>query len=153
MKQNKFLVAIIGILIIINLTTLAFLWNIKKGFDGDGPGKHRHEMYFERKLGLDEVQSKKFEESRRRHFEKMNSLKKEIRKLRNDLSSLIKEQSESEAKDIIQKIGEKHAEMELANFNHFNELRSYCTPKQQQMFDSIMNKVTSHPRRRDHRPH
>ncbi|MEQ8924794.1 MAG: periplasmic heavy metal sensor [Fulvivirga sp.] len=153
MKRNRFLIATIVVLVVINLITLTLLWNMNKGFDDEDPRRHRHEMFFERKLGLNDEQIEKFEEARRKHFEKMKSINREIRELRNEMSSLMKERKENEAKEIISKIGTKYEELELANFDHFRELRSYCNPTQQQIFDSVMNKVTSHPRRRGHGRH
>lgn len=83
----------------------------------------------------------------------MEELRHEIGYLRKQLNDSMQKEKRENAKSIIDAIGDKHKEIEMLNYNHFNELRSYCTNEQKKTFDSIFTRMTDRPQRRLRGPH
>ncbi len=134
MKNNKVLVGVIIVLVILNLISLSFVWSGGNHHD-DNKKSPRVERYLGKRLKLNEDQVSFFKKSRKAHFEKTSNLMAEIAGLRSKLA----QQIEIEASDsLLSSIASKYKELEKLNHEHFRRLRSICDDQQKVKFDSML---------------
>lgn len=133
MKNNKVLISVIIVLIVLNMISLSFIWNGRSHHEGDHPPKV--EKFLGKRLNLSEEQVSFFKKSRKEHFEKTSNLMSEIASLRSKLV----QQIEIEASDsLLNSIASKYKELEKLNHEHFRRLRSICNDQQKVKFDSML---------------
>ncbi|MTI40072.1 periplasmic heavy metal sensor [Fulvivirga lutimaris] len=133
MKNNKALIGVIIVLVILNGISLSFIWNENDHHDRHRPPKV--ERYLGKRLHLNEEQVTFFKKSRREHFERKGDLMAEIAGLRTQLA----QQLEKEASDsLLNLIASNYKELEMLNHEHFRRLRSICDDEQKLAFDSLL---------------
>ncbi len=139
---------IIGILVIINLVTLASLWLIR--FRETGPVVPKPEQQEERvmrmlrhELQLNQDQFRRFQTTRFRHMERLRGIEEEIIGLRRDiLNEVFIEVPDSSIIDSLAgRIGTLETEREKLTADHFNRLQKICDPQQRQHLRSILDRV------------
>lgn len=133
MKNNKVLIGVIVVLVILNVISLSFIWNGRDHHDSHRPPKV--EKYLGKRLNLSEDQITLFKKSRGEHFEKTSGLTSEISRLRSQLAQNIDEEASDE---ILTSIASKYRELEKLNHEHFRRLRSICDDQQKIKFDSML---------------
>ena len=149
-QKNRILIIVIVILIVLNLGTLGTLWfgkflkpveNMPKP-----PGFMQDKKLIEpldRELGFDDEQTKKLEEIRKQHFDKMKVLNDEIHsKKKLVIQELTKENpDQSNAQKIIEEIGLIQNRIETEMFNHFLSIKMLCRDEQKEKFNKLMNDI------------
>jgi len=133
MKNNKVLIGVIIVLVILNLISLSFVWS--GGNHHEDKKSPRVERYLGKRLKLNEDQVSFFKKSRKGHFERSSNLMVEIAGLRSQLARQI----ENDASDsLLNSIASKYKELEKLNHEHFRRLRSICDDQQKVKFDSML---------------
>lgn len=144
----------IAILVLLNVFTLAGIWffrfSSKPPFK-DFPRRERSEFLLKKKLNLTDEQLQKFRDLRENHFEETKEIGNEIHNLKRELSEEVFKETynQEEVEKIIERIGQFEMQMEKEKFKHFLELKSICTPEQQQKFREIFKEIM--PQRKE--PH
>ncbi|MEQ8244525.1 hypothetical protein [Fulvivirga sp.] len=133
MRNNKVLIGVIIVLVILNVISLSFIWSGNDHHDSHRPPKV--EKYLGKRLHLNEEQIAFFKKSRREHFERKGDLMADIAGLRTQLA----QQIEKEASDsLLNLIASNYKELEMLNHEHFRRLRSICDDEQKLTFDSLL---------------
>lgn len=148
--KAKFTFWTIALLIALNILSLATLWYTHtdpRPPDFKPPaGDHLiNERFFQSELGLTEVQSKEFEESRARHIQATGKFREDLHKIPQKLlKELFKpEPDDQKIKIYMDSIKQLKDSLEWLNLNHFLELKNICGPEKyprlERMFRDIMN--------------
>jgi hypothetical protein len=134
MKKNKILIGIIIVLVVLNITSLSFLWLGRGGQEHDNKPP-KIERFLGRRLQLTDKQIQAFRGERKNHFSTSESLIASLTKARIALTL----NSESTIKDsLLQVVVSKNEQLEALNLEHFQKLRSICNDQQKIKFDSLM---------------
>lgn len=140
MENSRFLKIVIIILLLINISTLAFMW-MHKGPHGMPPPRQEIGDFLMRELNFTDTQRNQYEKMRDEHRSSVRNLRDRSRELHDDFFELlgtipidsIKANQLADSITIIQK------QIELSTFYHFQQVRSNCTAEQQKKFDEVIN--------------
>ncbi|MEM7110030.1 MAG: hypothetical protein AAF519_17515 [Bacteroidota bacterium] len=146
MKTNKMLVILVIVLIVINITTVSFLWfkdapHQKRMRSGSSP---KVEGFLKRKLGLNDEQQRLFQEARKAHFKESRKFMEEMKRFRKQLLVYSGTNNAVVVDSLFSKLSRVQSDFERLNFEHIQELRSYCSENQQIAFDSVMGSMFEH---------
>ncbi|MCU0382258.1 MAG: Spy/CpxP family protein refolding chaperone [Chitinophagaceae bacterium] len=144
--QNKWFLALLGILLIGNIALLlSFFVFGEKQESAQKKSPAQSKGYLARELNLDEAQEKQFREMKERFFREMDPVWEDIRKAKDSFYSQIRNSSvtEAEIEALTAGIAEKNRIADEMMFRHFRELRNLCTPEQQQKFDTLVPRMLS----------
>lgn len=140
MEANKFYKIVLIVLVVINATTLYYVF---LGSNNQDP-KHKLADYFEHELMLNNHQKEQLENLIHIHRTEQEQLRAENRKAHDDYFSLLKaNQTDSILiANKLNKILEIKRKEELSTFNHFKQIRTICNASQKQKFDTIILEAT-----------
>jgi hypothetical protein len=135
----KFLWIIILILVILNIASITAIWIEERGDEvptlRDRARFNRRDHFLKRELNFSAEQQAQFDSLLDKHRNQLVSKMEEIRTLREELMSMMKNQEfTSESEEIVRRIGEKQSELELMNYAHFKEVMNICNDEQKQVF-------------------
>ena len=138
---------LVGLLILVNLVTLATLWYsyLKRPPLGrppqDGRPGQEIQSFLARELGLTPDQSKKFDDLRDKFISTPQAIQEEILRLKQAMMAEIFAERPDEAKveALAAEIGAKEAQKIRLLYAHFRDLAAVCTPEQKRKFQSIMS--------------
>lgn len=168
-EKYKFGSIVIGLLLVLNLTSLYFIFvhhqalfnkteTTEEHRSGRRDGHSRHPSnYIARELGLDEAQRKELKTMQKELRIRTHDLRKEMKDLRHDLFHEFDLDSNSVAQKV-EEIGLKHGELERTMYDHFAAIRNMCNERQKEKYDQIIQRVVerfnpqrSHPKHRGKR--
>ncbi len=147
LTKQKTYVWLVILLVIINLTTLIFLWtgrpkppvmDIRNGPDTN--------KFLKNELGLNDEQDKKLKELREELFDTTEILREQIGAKR----QFLKEESFKESPDIekvksiANEIGILETKSEMLRFAHFTMIKKVLTEQQAEKFRSILGENKNH---------
>lgn len=145
-KQKTYMWLVI-LLVIINLTTLIFLWigrpNPPEMNDRKRPDTSK---FLKDELGLNEEQDKKLKELRQTLFDTTGKINEMIWVKK----SLIQEESFKEIPDnekvntLVKEIGELESKGEMLRYNHFAQVGKVLTDKQLEKFKKVLGQNRMH---------
>ena len=150
MKTSRFYKLIIVVLILINLTTLFFLWK------GPRRPKHPERNELVEMLDLSGNTKTKILELQDEHFKKKDFLIKRSIDLHESLFQSFNDTSKDslEIKVLIDEIVENQRETEQMTFDYFKVVNTLCSPDQQKKLQNLIHDVLSraaghpsHPKR------
>lgn len=144
MKRENFYSLIIIVLLLINISTLGYLWM--------GKGKHRPlppprpvepKDIIINELKLDEDQQEQFDLFRHRHRKSTDSVQRIIRTLQGELFALVKQDEMDTVKrdSLLNKIEECEAAKHLITIQHFHDIRTILNPHQKELFNDLMEDI------------
>ena len=135
MENTRFLKLLIGGLLLLNLSTLAFFWFAGPPGPKGGPGK-----YLVEKLQLDDQQQIAYTKIREEHQRVSRDYQQEMNSRHKRLFDLLASPVVDSLRmlQIADSISIRQKAMELYTFEHFRTLRGICRPEQQQKFDAII---------------
>ncbi|MDD5361769.1 MAG: hypothetical protein PHN88_06525 [Ignavibacteria bacterium] len=141
--KNKYgLYIIIGVLVIVNILTIGFLWlNRPNGPAGVTLLPPPPRLLLEDELSFSPDQVKKFEALREEHRNNVQKLGEEIRIYKDSLFDNVKTGDDAKAKIYASEITEKQSALELMTYEHFKALRGICDDKQKTKFDSLIKDI------------
>ncbi|MDD8026355.1 MAG: periplasmic heavy metal sensor [Acidobacteriota bacterium] len=137
----------IGLLIALNLVTLAAIWLtvIRRPHDGGWPqagrgGPEEVQMFLRRELGLSDKQAKTFEEIRDKFVAGSRPTHDEIIKLKEQiLAEMFKPAPDRTVlESLTSRIGVLQGEEQRLLFLHFLDMMAACGPDQKPKFQSIL---------------
>ena len=143
MKSTRFYKLIISILLVINVTTLVFLWlTFNRPM---GPPPHPGRLDLVDKLGVEGESRAKIITLQDRHFNTKDSLVNRGRDLHERLYYFFNDENKdsSDIANLINQIVENQRETEQMTFDHFKAISELCSPKQKKMLDEIIHNVVS----------
>lgn len=148
MSRTKLLtIAVLGLLII-NLTTLIFMFANKPEDHHGLKGNHPHKSEGPKQLIIDFLnfnseQQKQYEIIIEEHQSKTKEIKKSLKVLRESLYNELRNNTINNNKvdSIIQKIAENHQNFEHLNFEHFQKIKSICKPNQTELFKDLTEEL------------
>jgi len=152
MNNSKFLKIVILLLLVINISTLTFMW-LHKPPKNDAVGD-----FFNKELQFTTQQKEQFELLKQQHRSQVEALRADNKEMHDAYFELLKNPkvdsaTVKKAAAAILKIKEQE---ELALFYHFQKVRAICNTSQQQKFDEIINEaarmMAPRPREREGRP-
>jgi periplasmic protein CpxP/Spy len=148
-KQNKFLSLIIVILVVLNVLTLSIIW-MQSGYKNQPPSESGKQppssiSLMQKQIGLNEEQTKNFEEMQK-------DLREQTRKVNDELDSLkllLAEEifdpltSENRADSLASKIGIYQSKLEFMRYKHFRALVKICTEEQRDKLRPVLKEFYS----------
>jgi Spy/CpxP family protein refolding chaperone len=142
MKNFKFLIIIVIVLVIINCVLLGSLWFTKYHMDGPpmvGPPERANE-YLIRELKLTPAQVKQYDAMRKQHFETTRKLNNQNRLLRDEFFKNIQTPvlNKVAVNSLQKKISSNIITLDTTTLFHFRKLRTILTADQQQKFDKVI---------------
>ena len=141
-KKNKLLLAIIGILVVLNIATVSFIMLAPMRF-GQPPKGDPVQRFIEQELNLSADQNNKIADLREEFIKNGKYGPAADADAKRALFDLLKNPNVSE-EDIRQRatgIGQLETDRSLAIYRHFRMIRALCTPEQQRKFDSFISDV------------
>ncbi len=147
-KQNRNLMIVVIILVILNITTLTFLWLGKP--KNPSPREFvrnkieepkRIKTLLKNELGFDEQQSEEYLKLRKDHRRKIDKLNFAIRKIKKQMfDEAFKEGSNVAISDSLLNLAQtKQAEIESLTFQHFVKLKNLCRPNQKNKLQLLIH--------------
>lgn len=149
-KQNRYLFAIIILLVILNLTTLIMLWLGRSEYrqprlEQRDPieEENRISQMLKDELGFDKQQIDKYLQLRKQHRDKVHLLNGEIRQIKKQMfDEALVDIPKTELSDSLLTISQtKQAEIERLTFQHFLELKKLCKPEQQDKLKLLIHEL------------
>lgn len=152
LTKQKTYVWLIILLVVINLTTLIFLW-VGRPDPPEFSERKRPDTnkFLKNELGLDDDQDKKLKELREELFDTTETL----RELLGNKNQLLQEESFKETPDLekvntlVAEIGELEAQSEMLRFNHFALVKKVLTEEQSKKFKALIGENKKHKPGRD----
>lgn len=154
MNKNKLLIILIALLLASNLFLL-FLLVQRPPFGKDGRRPERSSMmrqFLANDIGFDSQQLQQFDTLRTLHMEKMKSLLDTLSSTKQQLFSFRQPLAPAQRDSLLQTIGRYQMYIDAQMRLHLEEVRQLCTHKQQEAWDTLIDKVTrrlSGPGRRE----
>lgn len=146
-SKNKLLFTIIILLILINVSTLSFMWywkikepplqpppGMEPPIKGPPPEARAH---LKELLNLTDAQMETIDKIRDVHIAQVQKVREEMKGLKDKLfSNLTNPNADTNSvKDITNQIGTYEARIDLIAFDNFREVRKVCTDEQKKKFD------------------
>lgn len=139
-KQNRYLLFVIVLLVILNLGTILMLW-LSKPPQPMMQRKQRtpelEKMHIQQilkdELSFDKTQTEQYLKLREKHHERASLLQNEIQRIKKQMfDEVLKENPQTTLSDSLLKLSqEKTADLEQLTFQHFLDLKKLCKPDQQ----------------------
>ena len=141
--NNKWLIGVIFVLLLINLATLGLFWLRKPAPNGGEPGRNNVFEFVSKELQLNSAQTDTYNKLRKEHHEKQVIVLDSLKIAKNEFYALLQRPaiSDSVFNTRLDKIGKFQQELDLVNYQHFQQIRAFCTPEQQVKFDKIILEV------------
>jgi len=144
-SRNKIYVLLIGLLLLSNLALVAFFVlnkPEKKEMRRDRPGSYMKDA-LKNEVGFNENQMTQFELMADQHRQQMRPLFEDISKTKEAFYQMLTKPATQDSllNSAAKEIGEKQKLIDLKIFMHFQNIRQLCTPAQQPMFDSLIQRV------------
>lgn len=142
MTKQKILLALVGILLIVNITTLTFLWLQYNRQGRPEPGMGTRDFII-REVGLSPAQQLQYDSLRNIHRTNIIELNEENRKLHDQMFQNVGATSIDSIRldSMALKLSQNEVKMQRMTIFHFRELRNILDSKQQIKFDKILQKA------------
>ena len=153
MNKTKLLTFSVIVLLILNISTLAFFVFSGNQLHGFNKRIEPKEIII-KKLGFDEQQVKEYQELIHWHRGNIDSLQEQIRNTKQKLySELVKPKIDNKVKDsLVNKLANIQKEIEITHFKHFQDIKKLCKKEQLDRFNDLtqeLAKIFSKPKPRN----
>jgi Spy/CpxP family protein refolding chaperone len=144
LTKQKTLISIIVVLVILNITTLLFLWfgrPLKPLLDAPSPPNTN--QFLTKEMGLAGEQEIAFNQLHETHFKTMKKMNEAINRKRNEMreESLKDDTNKDNIERIASEIGNLHYEFEKYMFSHFTEVKQILNKDQIKIFNKLIEKA------------
>ena len=138
MSKVKILGILVGVLSIINIGLLIFLFlGIPKGPGPEGfRSKEKAEQFIQEKFDFDTDQMSKFSESKANHMQNAKDFEIELENLSRSFYMV---SNAAKRDSLLKSINDISAKIYINNVTHFDEVRSICTPEQMPEMEKFIN--------------
>lgn len=153
-KQKRYMVLIIIVLIIFNLSTLTMLWvgRPPQSIGDQAPINPRKkqaqlEMLLKSELMFNDAQIERFLDLRDKHNRQTNTLSMDIKELKREMFDkvLLAEPQLMISDSLLRITMDKQAELERLTFEHFLNIKNLCNPEQQKKLRILTHEVLGPP--------
>lgn len=138
----KSLYIITGLLLLINVATLGFIWytsfKLRVEPPLNPPRPDSSNSFLADELRFTGEQAQKFESLKKEHRQGVQNIMLQTKGLKDQLFDCIKTGDDVKAKELAQKLSENNKAMELLTYEHFKEVRKICSDEQKVKFDKIL---------------
>ena len=144
LKQNKLLIKLIILLVVMNLAIMIFLIISKPPMPMDGrrPDRNMNEVFgvLKDELQLNATQIEQLKSLREDFFMKESKLAKTIKSQRDSMNELMfNAQTDTLlVKSIAKRVSDNEYKMEILRFEQAKTLKTICTPAQMKKFESLV---------------
>jgi Spy/CpxP family protein refolding chaperone len=141
--KNKLLTGLVILLLVANAATIAMFWVNKKQHPPQPKGSAKD--FLIKELKLDTAQQAQLEILVKEHRQTVEVLREKIKASKDSLFDLVKQPNASDSvkQAAATAAGRAAMQIDLVTLDHFQKVRSLCTPEQQKKFDEIIHKVTA----------
>lgn len=141
MQNTRFLKIAIAVLVVLNISTLTFIWiGHKNAMTPRGPAGAFD--FLAKELKLDDTQLKQFDEMYKTLHEEAAQIREKNHAMHHRFFDLLHTQNDSASvKQLADSMAFYQVQMELLTYNHFKKIRAICRPEQQRKFDEVINKA------------
>ena len=149
MNQQKYrwLFFLLFVLLISNIILAAFLFVSNSSKEKNQNKNEANSIYKE--IGLDSIQIDTFKARKEAYFKQMRPLWNEIKELKDSMyKSLEADSNDLIVKSLSSEIANKTSIADMKTYQHFYELRKFCTPDQQLRYDTNIPKLVNRRNRR-----
>ena len=143
MKKTNFLkLTLIGLLLL-NLSTLSFIFFKYNKSDENRKGNKPDQLIIN-KLEFNNEQENSYKKLIQNHRQQINIIQETILNYKNNLYTKLKNNSNSKTQidSLISKINEQQKNIELINYNHFLDIKGICSQKQIPAYNELVNELT-----------
>ncbi len=149
MRKDIFYKFVIGLLVLLNVAAVGFIWMQGRTDRHEPPqgGRWNHvDRIILDKLHLDEQQQNQFEQLKNEHHRQMVAIQKDAGELHNELFKLLQAEPVDTAKrnEVIANLQVKEKEKEALTFDHFKKLRAILRADQKKGFDDFVDELGRH---------
>ena len=141
--NQRILILIIIVLVILNVGTLGVIWMDKKGKKQSVKRERspRVEYFLKEKVGFSEEQIEEFRSLQESHMKESMDIRMALGSTRRTLYDQIKmpEGERLDRDSIIRELSTLHQEFEERTFLHFQDLRAICNEDQLEQFDAFIS--------------
>ncbi|MFN7118161.1 MAG: Spy/CpxP family protein refolding chaperone [Saprospiraceae bacterium] len=150
-KKTTPYIIIVAILVLMNLATLATLWLRPMG--PPPPGRPGAERFLVHELKLSPEQVNQFQQLREQHFAQTQALEREVRDgRRRIIEQLAKNPPDTAAAHAITRQNQANlVVLDSLLIQHFLQLRTICTPAQQEKLGRVFQESMRPPMDRHHK--
>lgn len=151
---NKILAFFTVALLITNIVLVYFLWKDKKQNSHIGKGRGDKGDWMVDELKLNDKQQEEHKKIKDAHFARLKPVYDSITSGRSNLYKLLKQPqiNDSLVKVYTKAVGEQQSLISMYTFEHFQQMRSICTPEQQAKLDELIQKVVQNMGKRGSKP-
>ncbi len=143
MKKTNFLkLTLIGLLLL-NLSTLSFIFFKYNKFDENRKGNKPDQLIIN-KLAFNTEQENSYKKLIQKHSQQINIIQETILNYKNNLYTKLKNNSNSKNQidSLISKINEQQKIIELINYKHFFDIKGICSQKQIPAYNELVNELS-----------
>ena len=143
MKKTNFLkLTLIGLLLL-NLSTLSFIF-FKYNKSDENRKSNKPDQLIINKLEFNNKQENSYKILIQKHRQQINIIQETILNYKNNLYTKLKNNSSSKDQidSLITKINEQQKNIELINYNHFLDIKGICSQKQIPAYNELVNELT-----------
>ncbi len=143
MKKTNFLkLTLIGLLLL-NLSTLSFIF-FKYNKSDENRKSNKPDQLIINKLAFNKEQENSYKILIQKHRQQINIIQETILNYKNNLYTKLKNNSSSKTQtdSLISKINEQQKNIELINYNHFLDIKGICSQKQIPAYNELVNELT-----------
>ena len=139
-SKNKILVWAVVLLMIANVAVLTTIWLLHTK---QRPQRGTPADYLVKELALNTDQQNRLHELAKEHHRQSQEIRGQIKDARHDLFKLLQQPNVSDSikKAAADNVAKNLEQLDLLTFNHFQQVRALCTPRQQKKFDEIIEDV------------
>ena len=143
MKKTNFLkLTLIGLLLL-NLSTLSFIF-FKYNKSDENRKSNKPDQLIINKLEFNNKQENSYKILIQKHRQQINIKQETILNYKNNLYKKLKNNSSSKTQidSLITKINKQQKNIELINYNHFLDIKGICSQKQIPAYNELVNELT-----------
>ena len=141
----KSLYIIVGVLLLINIATLGFIWytglQSRIGPPRIPPMQDGKNSFLANELGFTKEQAESFDSLKNEHRRGMEKILGQTKEFKDQLFECIKTGDDARAKVLSEKIADNQKATELLTYEHFKDIRKICNEQQREKFDRILKEL------------
>jgi len=139
MDSTKFYKVVIVILLVINMSTLIFMWTTSMRHDGHR-GRPDVGNFLTEELAFRPAQEKQFELLKKDHQQKVRNLREQNKGFHDAFFDYLSVPvvDSMKLKNAVDSILFTQKQIEMATFYHFKDVRAICNTEQQKKFDIVI---------------
>lgn len=147
--RQKWLLLLVGILLVTNIITLSFYWSMKPAErprnEQGGDRQKRMGQFMVNELKLDKEQEAVYWQLRDTMLSRQKPLMDSIRNTKRRFFDLLKEPAtpDSLLQTKADQIAVLQRQLDLVTFQHFSQVRALCKPEQVQKFDTVIKEIVN----------